>query len=125
MIQSYKEMIVWQKAMELCTEIYRVSRKFPHEELYALTNQIRRAAVSIPSNIAEGQARKSTPEFVNFLSIAKGSLAELETQMEIAVRLKYLRSEDISSAISLCNEIGKMLVVLMQRLQTNPLITNH
>ena len=78
-VQDYHELIVWQKAMDLVMEIYRLTRAFPREELYGLTNQLRRAVVSIASNIAEGQARQSTAEFRNFLSIAQGSRAEVET----------------------------------------------
>ena len=79
MVKSYQDLLVWQKAMELVTEIYRIAKLLPREELYALSDQMRRSAVSIPSNIAEGQARNSTKEFINFLSVAKGSNAELQT----------------------------------------------
>ncbi|MDI6853442.1 MAG: four helix bundle protein [Deltaproteobacteria bacterium] len=83
-VKSYQDLVVWQKAMSLVTEIYRISQKFPKEEIFGLTSQIRRAAVSIPSNIAEGQGKSSTGEFKSFLGHAKGSLAELETQILIA-----------------------------------------
>jgi len=86
-VKSYKDLIVWQKAMDLVEMVYQVTRSFPKDELYGLTNQLRRAAVSVPSNIAEGQAHNSTAEFRNFLSIAHGSLAEVETQLLIAERL--------------------------------------
>ena len=88
-VKSYQELIVWQKAMQLVEEVYRLARMLPKAELFALSDQMRRAAVSIPSNIAEGQARNSTKEFVNFLSISRGSTAELETQLMICVRLKF------------------------------------
>lgn len=117
-IQSYRDMIVWQKAMDLCVEIYRLTNQFPKAELYALTNQIRRAAVSIPSNIAEGQARKSTAEFLNFLSIAKGSLAEMETQLTLAVRLGYLLPAHVQIAEQLSSEVRKMLSGLVTKLST-------
>jgi len=78
-VQNYRELIVWQKSMDLVELVYQATKAFPKEELYGLTNQVRRAAVSIPSNIAEGQARQSTAEFKNFLSIAQGSRAETET----------------------------------------------
>jgi four helix bundle protein len=116
-VRDYRELIVWQKAMDLVTEVYRLTRGFPREELYGLTNQLRRAAVSIPSNIAEGQARQSTAEFRNFLSIAQGSRAEVETQLLIAVRLQYATEEDFQAAASLLTEIQKMLAVLQTRLQ--------
>ena len=79
MIQNYKELIVWQKAMDLTTEVYRLTKKSPKDELYGLTNQLRRATVSIPANIAEGNVRFSTKEYLRFLSIARGSKAEVET----------------------------------------------
>ncbi len=108
-VMSYRELIVWQKAMDLVESIYQVTKKFPKEELYGLTNQIRRAAVSIPSNIAEGQARQSTKEFLYFLSIAQGSRAEVETQLLIAERLKYINQETTDSLINLLEEITRLL----------------
>ncbi len=116
-IQDYRELIVWQKAMDLVIEVYRLTRAFPREELYGLTNQIRRAAVSIPSNIAEGQARQSKADFRNFLSIARASRAEVETQLTIAVRLQYATEAETKLAFSLLTEIQKMLAVLLKRLQ--------
>ena len=104
--------------MELADEVYALARCLPKEELFALSDQMRRAAVSIPSNIAEGQQRNSTKEFVNFLSIAKGSIAELETQYMICVRLKYLTPSQVETPLSLCAEVGKMLNVLIGRLST-------
>lgn len=115
-VKSYKELLVWQKAMLLTEETYRLAKLLPREELYALSGQMRRAAVSIPSNIAEGQARSSTKEFVNFLSIARGSTAELETQLTICVRLKYLQQSQTGPALSLCSEVGKMLNALIGKL---------
>ncbi|WP_052464533.1 four helix bundle protein [Geoalkalibacter subterraneus] len=119
-VQSYKDLIVWQKAMDLVAMIYQVTRAFPKEELYGLTNQLRRAAVSIPSNIAEGHARSSTQEFHRFLSIARGSLAEVETQLLIAQRLGYLSANQLSPILSLQVEINKMTNSLMSKLATNP-----
>ncbi len=87
-VKNYRELVVWQKAMTFVELVYRATRQFPREELYGLTNQLRRAAVSVPSNIAEGQGRFSTREFLSFLSIARGSLREAETQLMIAQRLK-------------------------------------
>jgi four helix bundle protein len=89
-VKSFHDLVVWQKAMELVTEIYKASQSFPKEELFGLTSQIRRAAVSIPSNIAEGRGKSSAGEFQQFLSHAKGSLAEVETQLLIAINLGYL-----------------------------------
>ena len=90
MVQSYRDLVAWNKAMELVTEIYRVTKKFPKEELFGLMSQLRRAAVSIPSNIAEGKGRLSKGEFRQFLGNARGSLAEVETQILIAQNLSYL-----------------------------------
>ena len=92
-VQHYRELIVWQKAIVLVEDVYRATNDFPKTEIYGLTSQIRRAAVSIPSNIAEGQGRNSTRDFLHFLSMAQGSLMELETQITIAERLGYLESE--------------------------------
>ncbi|WP_295585142.1 four helix bundle protein [uncultured Lamprocystis sp.] len=116
-VRDYRDLIVWQKSMDLVTEVYRLTRGFPREELFGLTSQVRRAAVSIPSNIAEGQARQSTAEFRRFLSIAQGSRAEVETQLLIAVRLNYSTESDVQTAVSLLTEIQKMLAVLQTRLQ--------
>ena len=108
-VKSYKELIVWQKAMDLVSEVYALVKLLPREELYALSDQMRRAVVSIPSNIAEGQERNSSKEFAQFLSIARGSKAELETQLFICVRLGYLSEDQIEKATRLCAEVGKML----------------
>jgi four helix bundle protein len=88
--QNFKDLVAWQKAMDLVMEIYAVTEKFPREEIYGLTSQLRRAAVSIPSNVAEGQARFSKKEFKHFLRTAKGSLAEVQTQIAIARRLGFM-----------------------------------
>lgn len=117
-VKSYKELLVWQKSMLLTEETYRLVKLLPREELYALSDQMRRAAVSITSNIAEGQARNSTKEFVNFLSIARGSAAELETQFMICVRLKYFTQSQTETAMSLCSEVGRMLNALIGKLST-------
>lgn len=109
MENSFRKLVVWQKSMELVTEVYRVVRLLPKEELYALSSQMRRAAVSIPSNIAEGRARNSNKEFIQFLSIARGSFAELQTQLLICVNLQYLAEEQIAKAMALSEEVGKML----------------
>ena len=114
----YKDLIVWHKSMDLVTEIYGLVKLLPKEELYSLSDQMRRSAVSIPSNIAEGQQRKSNKEFVNFLSFARGSLAELETQLLICVRLEYFNYESIDKSMNLCKEIGKMINALMNKTES-------
>jgi four helix bundle protein len=96
-IKNHKDLEVWKKSMDLVSNIYKITESFPNKELYGLTNQIRRAAVSIPSNIAEGAARNSKKEFIQFLYIALGSLSELETQIIIANRLEYLNNLDTLS----------------------------
>jgi four helix bundle protein len=106
---KYSELVVWQKAMDLVTDIYKVTATFPSEERFGLSSQARRAAVSIPSNIAEGHGRKATGAYLNHLSIAYGSLVELETQIQIAVRLSFVSSDDSSHLLSRADEIGKML----------------
>ncbi len=92
MLKNYKELKVWQKSYELCLKIYRITAKFPKEERYGLTSQIRRAAVSVPSNIAEGYGRKTTPEYIRFLYIAYGSNCELETQILLSGDLGYIET---------------------------------
>ena len=106
-LSSYRDLIVWKKSMTLTQEIYRLTKLLPKDELFSLTNQMRRAAVSIPSNIAEGQDRNSKKEFLNFLAIARGSRAELETQLQICVRVGYLNDTDITEVMQLLNEVGK------------------
>ena len=91
MIKNYKELKVWQKSYRLCLEVYRVTKGFPKEELYGLTSQMRRAAMSIPCNIAEGYGRKTTPEYIRYLYIAYGSICELETQTLLARDLGYIK----------------------------------
>ena len=119
-LRSYRDLIVWQKAVDLCVEAYRLSKKLPKEELYALSDQIRRAAVSVPSNIAEGHARHSRKDFAHFLMIAQGSIAELETQLYLAVRMAMLAESDVDSLMPLSGEVSKMLMSLRTKLSTNP-----
>ena len=116
-LQSYKDFIVWQKSMDLAEEIYSLVKLLPKIETYALSDQMRRAVVSIPSNIAEGQGRNSTKEFIKFLAIARGSQKELETQLQLCVRIGYITEEEISVAMNLCEEVGKMLNTLMRKLK--------
>jgi len=112
--KNYQDLIVWQKAMDLVTVIYQTTNIFPKEEIYALTSQLRRAAVSIPSNIAEGQGRSSNKEFHNVLSMAHGSLREIETQKMIAQRLQYLSPEQALEILDLSAEVGRLLQGLMK-----------
>ena len=108
-VKNYQELIAWQKAMDLVEEVYKVSKSFPREEIYGLTSQVRRAAVSIPSNVAEGQGRTTTPDFLRHLSIAYGSLRELETQVLIAARLGYLARGKIDDVMNMAGEVGRLL----------------
>lgn len=116
-ILSYKDLIVWQKSMDLVMEIYRLTNAFPKAELYGIVSQMRRSAVSIPSNIAEGKQRGTKKEYRQFLIIAFGSIAELETQMEISKRLEYCEKADCQKIDSLLNEISRMLNKLISTLK--------
>jgi len=117
MLKSYKELKVWQKFYKLCVEIYRITRKFPKDERYVLTSQIRRAAVSIPSNIAEGYGRKTTPEYIQFLYIAYGSTCELETQILLSGDLGYIEVNDMSKLQETIAEVERMLKALIKSLE--------
>jgi four helix bundle protein len=108
-VRSYRDIIAWQKAMDLVEAIYKATQAFPRDELYGLTSQTRRAAVSVPSNIAEGQGRKTTREFLQHLSIAHGSLNELETQVLIARRLLYVDEDRTRHLMSLAAEVGRLI----------------
>lgn len=114
--QSYKDFVVWQKGIELAKCIYAVTRRFPNEERFGLTSQMRRAAISIPSNVAEGQARRTTPEFIQFVSHAEGSAAELDTQIILAVELNFCRKADVLPIYELNDEIRRMLNALRRKL---------
>jgi four helix bundle protein len=107
--QNYRDLIAWQKAMDLVESVYRTTQLFPHEELYGLTSQVRRAAVSIPSNIAEGQGRGGAKELGQFLRIAHGSLCELETQLLIAQRLAYVNALELAPRMDLAAEVGRLI----------------
>jgi four helix bundle protein len=117
MAQSFRELLVWQRAMQLTVAIYRLTQGFPREEVYGLTSQIRRAAVSIPSNIAEGHGRLNGSEFRQFLGIARGSNFELRTQLEIARALQIGKPELVNEAESLSHEVGKMMYALLESLK--------
>ena len=115
-VRSYRDLVVWQKAMDLVDMIYALSRVFPPHEDYRLTGQITRAALSVPANIAEGQARSTRKDFANFLMMAKGSLNETETLLLVAMRQKYVEESQASSALALTDEISRMLTMLRRRL---------
>jgi four helix bundle protein len=108
-MKTYTELFVWQKSMELVTTIYRETRNFPKEEVYGLTSQIRRCAVSIPSNIAEGFGRKSQQDFIRFLKISMGSLFELQTLLRIAKNLEYIEESEFNTVFEETREIERML----------------
>jgi four helix bundle protein len=116
-VKKYQELIAWQKAIALVTEIYSITAGFPQSEIYGLTSQLRRAAVSIPSNIAEGQGRATPGEFVQFLCHARGSLFEVETQIVIAKNLKYLTAEQQETMLGSLSELGRILNGLIASLQ--------
>lgn len=115
---NHSDLVVWQKAMDLVTKIYKVTATFPSEERFSLSSQMRRAAVSIPSNIAEGHGRKLTAAYLNHLSIAYGSLMELETQIQVASRLNFIVAAETSVLLLQTSEIGKMLNGLKKTLST-------
>lgn len=121
---DYKSLEVWKKSILLCKEVYLLTRKLPKEETYVLSDQMRRAAISIASNIAEGQGRESKKEFLKFLSISRGSLCELETQCIIAIEIGLLNDEDVSEILSLYSEIGKMIRALANYLSKQLAINN-
>ena len=123
--QSFRDLTVWQRSIQLATAIYRLTCGFPREEMYGLTSQIRRAAVSVSSNIAEGQGRLSKGEFRQFLGIARGSNFELQTQLEIARNLEIGDGALINEAESLSHEVGKMLYALLSTLKDEHEQTDH
>jgi len=119
-MQSYKELIVWQRSTELVVEVYKLTQKFPKEEMFGLISQMRRAAVSIPSNIAEGYARKHTAEYTQFLRIAFGSGAELETQLILSEKLRFVSRAEVTKSTTLLNETMRMLNKLISTLVAKP-----
>ncbi|MDD3578847.1 MAG: four helix bundle protein [Candidatus Cloacimonetes bacterium] len=122
-ILSYKDLIVWQKGMTLAEQVYLITAGYPKSELYSLTDQMRRAAVSIVSNIAEGKGRESKQEYLHFLAISQGSLTELETQILLSIRLRYLSEIDAETPLSLCDEIGRMLNTMRTKLKAASQLT--
>ncbi len=120
MLKSYRDLIVWQKSIDLVIEVYRVTDKFPKSEIYGLTSQMRRAAVSVPSNIAEGYYRKHRPEYLQFLRVAFGSGAELETQIVIAKRLELIPIAGFTRIEELLSDVMRMLNKMIDSLSAKP-----
>ena len=118
-IQHYRQLKVWQKAMELAEQCYGVTRAYPNEERFGLVSQIRRAAVSVPANIAEGQGRFHTKEFLNHLSMARGSLLEVETLLLLSERVGFLNQELLAGLLSISDEVSRMLSGLRKALEAN------
>jgi four helix bundle protein len=115
-VKDYRDLIVWQKAMDLVERIYRASGAFPREEIYGLTSQIRRAAVSVPSNVAEGNGRNTTRDYVHFLGMAYGSAKEVETQVLIAERLHYIDSSRSDELVNATTEVARLISGLLNAL---------
>jgi four helix bundle protein len=131
-VTNYRELVVWQKSMELVVACYEMTRLFPRSEVFGLASQLQRAAVSVPSNIAEGSARQHTAELLQFLSVASGSLAELETHLLLAERLGFADSATVKELLSSAGEVGRMLQALKSSLRSRqnpahdrPLATDH
>lgn len=124
-VRTYRELIAWQRAMDFVAEVYRVTRGFPKEEQYGITSQLRRAAVSIPSNIAEGQGRQTTGEFRQFLGHARGSLLETETQILLSERLEYLDHQTSNCLLEQASEVGRILNGLLTSLEGSHRSTGH
>jgi len=116
-VESFKDLIVWQKGIELVNEIYKVTKHFPKEELYGLTSQARRAAISIPTNVAEGWGRGTTKNYIQFLEISRGSLYELNTLIIISYNQEYISKETCDEIENRLNEIGRMLNALINKLE--------
>ena len=118
-MSNYRKLLIWQKSISLVTKIYTSTKKFPKEEIFGLTSQIRRSSISIPSNIAEGSGRESNKDFIRFLYISLGSLFEMQTQLEIAKNIEYLTEEEFNNLYEDSREIERMLVSLIKKLKDN------
>ena len=118
MTQSYKDLIVWKKSIDLATIVYRCLKTFPKSEMFGIVSQMQRAVISIASNIAEGQGRRSDKEFSRFLSIAKGSLCELETQIIISEKVNYMTAETMEGLLDQCDELGRLLNGLIKSIES-------
>jgi len=116
-IESYRDLKVWQEAMNIAVYCYEITKEYPSEERYGMTSQIRRAATSIPANIAEGYGREYTAEYIQFLRIAQGSLKELETHLLLSIRVNLTTAEKVNSILKKTEEVGKMLRALIRALQ--------
>ena len=121
-VLSFKELLAWQKAIDLVVAVYEATEPFPKQETFGLTNQLRRAAVSVPSNIAEGQGRGAGNDFIRFLRMARGSLQEVDTQLLIAVRLRYLTTERHECMSALVADVGRLINALIRSVE--PCIPN-
>lgn len=115
-LQSYRDLLVWQKSMDIVVDSYELAKKLPQSELFCLSAQIRRSAVSIPANIAEGYGRWNSRDHMRYLRIASGSLMELETHFLITMRLKFLPASEVETILTKTNEVGRMLTALLQKL---------
>lgn len=118
-VKTYRDLIVWQKAMRLVTDVYLLTKSLPKDEVYGLSSQVRRCCISIPSNIAEGYGRKSTNDYIRFLQIAIGSLYELQTQLEICCNLKYFAQKAFEEILEQTREIERMLSSLASKINPN------
>ena len=117
MLKNYRELKVWQKSYKLCLDIYKVTKKFPREERYGLCSQMTRASVSVPSNIAEGYGRKTTPEYIHSLYMAYGSNCELDTQLSLAGDLGYINGDSLKGLLEKVGEVERMLMALIRSLE--------
>lgn len=115
-MKSYRDLIVWNKSVNMVTLVYKLLKKFPSDEKFGLTSQIKRSSVSIPSNIAEGYGRNYTKDYARFLQISRGSLFEMQTQLQIAINLEFIKENELAEIKSLSIEIEKMLNVLIKKL---------
>ena len=118
-VKSYRDLIVWQKSVDLVTEVYKILRSFPEEEKFGLTSQLKRSCISIPSNIAEGYGRKYIKDYVRFLQISRGSLFEMQTQIQISINLGCTTEKQINTILETSVEIEKMLNTLIKKLTAN------
>jgi four helix bundle protein len=116
MVAGYQDLLVWQRSMDLVETVYRLTAQFPSSEQWGLVSQMRRAAISVPSNIAEGYGRQATGEYRHHVSIGRGSLLELETQILLAIRLKYLQPGDADPVLKEIDELSRMLATLVSKL---------
>jgi four helix bundle protein len=117
-VGHYRDLLAWQHAMDLVESVYRLTRRWPREELHGLTNQVRRAVISVPANIAEGQGRSGIREYLHHLSIAHGSLREVETYLHIAMRLDYCDTSSFEAIMAEATEVGRLMRGLMRSLRT-------